>query len=316
MQRKHFLAVTIALAAAAALAPRLARGAKPHDDDDYYALHDQETIRKTYTLTAAQKSLEVDNVWGSIEVTGTNSNEIQVVVTRTNQAETQQKLDRAKKEVTLDVNQQADSLTLYVNGPFRCGNYRNGCGGGCGGNGCGGCGNGCGGCNGCDREGYNVKMDFQIQVPRAIDVDVRTVMSGHVRMENVSGHFSVRNVNGPVELARVSGSGRASTVNGGVKASFAENPRENSIFNTVNGNIELYFTKNLSADFRFKTMNGGIYTDYEMTSLPVRMVKEEREGTRVIFRADRSSGARVGSGGPEISAENLNGNIRILENHE
>lgn len=311
MKRSNLLLATSAVAVVAfgTLIPGAARAAKHVDDDDYYALHDQETIRKTYTLTAAQKSLEVDNVWGSIEVTGTNSNEIQVVVTRTNRAETQQKLNRAKKEVTLDVNQQADSLTLYVNGPFRCGNYRNGCGGGCGGN-------GCGGCNDCDREGYNVKMDFQIQVPRTIDVDVRTVMSGHVRVENIAGHFSVRNVNGPVELVRVLGSGRASTVNGGVKASFAENPRENSVFNTVNGNIELYFTKNLSADFRFKTMNGAIYTDYEMTSLPVRMVKEEREGTRVIFRADRSSSARVGSGGPEISAENLNGNIRILENHE
>lgn len=309
MHRKHLLfAVASVAAVAAALAPRIAHAAKQDDDGEYYSVHDEETIRKTYTLSAAHKSLEIDNVWGSIDVVGTNSNDIQLVITRTNRAESQQKLDLAKKQVTLDVNQQADSLTLYVNGPFRCGNYRNGCGG---------CGEyGCGGCGDCDHAGYNVKMDFQLQVPRAIDINVKTVMSGHVRVENISGNYSVHNVNGPVELVRVAGSGRAGTVNGGVKATFVENPKEKSEFNTVNGNIELYFTKNLSADFRFKTMNGSIYTDYEMTSLPVRMVKEEREGTRVIFRSDRYSGARVGSGGPEISAENLNGNIRILENHE
>lgn len=310
MNRKTLTLATLVLvaSAAAAFAPRLARAAKHDDDDRYFSVQDQETIRKTFTLTAAHKSLDVDNIFGSIEVVGTDSKDIQLVVTRTNRAETQQKLDLAKKVVTLDINQQADSLTLYVNGPFRCNNYRGGCGG---------CGDyGCGGCNGCDRDQYQVKMDFQLQVPRSIDVDLRTVTSGHVRVENIAGHFSVHNVNGPVEMVRIAGSGAAASVNGNVKVTFAENPRENSRFNTINGSVELYFAKNLSADFRFKTMNGGIYTDYQMTSLPVRAMKEEHEGTRVIFRADRSSGARVGSGGPEISAENLNGNIRILENHE
>jgi methionine-rich copper-binding protein CopC len=310
MNRKTLTLAILALvaSAAAAFAPHAARAAKHDDDDRYFSVQDQETIRKTFTLSATHKALDVDNIFGSIEVVGTDSNEIQLVVTRTNRAETQQKLDLAKKVVTLDVNQQADSLTLYVNGPFRCNNYRGGCGG---------CGDyGCGGCNGCDRDQYQVKIDFQLQVPRSIDVDLRTVTSGHVRVENISGHYSVHNVNGPVEMLRVAGSGSAGSVNGSVKVTFAENPRENSRFNTINGSVELYFAKNLSADFRFKTMNGGIYTDYQMTSLPVRAMKEEHEGTRVIFRADRSSGARVGSGGPEISAENLNGNIRILENHE
>ena len=80
MTRTNLLLASSALAAIAlaAMAPRLARAAKHGDDDDYYSLQDQETIRKNYTLSAAHKSLEVDNVWGSIEVTGTDSNDIQV----------------------------------------------------------------------------------------------------------------------------------------------------------------------------------------------------------------------------------------------
>jgi hypothetical protein len=84
----------------------------------------------------------------------------------------------------------------------------------------------------------------------------------------------------------------------------------------VNGNVELQFASDLSADFRFKTFNGGIYSDFPVTALPVQGMKEEHHGGKVIFRADRYTGARVNSGGPQIKVENLNGDIRILENHE
>jgi DUF4097 and DUF4098 domain-containing protein YvlB len=105
-------------------------------------------------------------------------------------------------------------------------------------------------------------------------------------------------------------------VNGPVKVSFRQNPSEASDFETVNGAVELAFARDLAADFKFKTFNGGIYSDFPVTSLPVQGMKEEHHGAKVIFRADRYTGARVNSGGPQIKVENLNGDIRILENHE
>jgi hypothetical protein len=48
----------------------------------------------------------------------------------------------------------------------------------------------------------------------------------------------------------------------------------------------------------------------------VRAAQEERHGEKFVFRADRYTGVRIGAGGPEIKVENLNGDIRILENHE
>jgi hypothetical protein len=80
--------------------------------------------------------------------------------------------------------------------------------------------------------------------------------------------------------------------------------------------VELRFAHDLSADFRFKTFNGGVYSDFPVSALPVQPVKEEHRGAKVIFRADRYTGARVNSGGLEIKVENLNGDIRILENHD
>ena len=159
-------------------------------------------------------------------------------------------------------------------------------------------------------------MDFQLQVPRDIDIKIKTVNEGHVSVRDLTGAFLVRNVNGDIEMHNIAGSGTARTVNGPVKVSFRQNPREASDFQTVNGPVELQFARDLAADFRFKTFNGSIYSDFPVTALPVHAIQEEHHGAKVVFRADRYTGARIGSGGPEIKVENLNGDIRILENHD
>jgi hypothetical protein len=279
------------------LEPETASANGRDDDDRYMSSRDEEKIQKSFSLPAAgHKSLEIDNVWGSIEVVADTTDKVELTVMRTNQAESKEKLERAKKEVTLDVSQEEGALKLYVNGPFRCQ------------------------CDDCrhsrDDEGYRVKMDFLVHVPRDIDIKVKTVNEGHVKVSNINGSFVVRNVNGDIEMDNVAGSGTARTVNGPVIVSFRQNPRENSDFKTVNGNVEIRFAHDLSADFRFKTFNGGIYSDFPVTSLPVHAIEAEHKGAKVVYRADRFTGARVNAGGPEIQIENLNGDIRILENHE
>jgi DUF4097 and DUF4098 domain-containing protein YvlB len=159
-------------------------------------------------------------------------------------------------------------------------------------------------------------MDFLLQVPRDIDIKIKTVNDGRVSVRDINGTFLVRNVNGDIQIRNIAGSGTARTVNGPVKVSFRQNPREASDFQTVNGNIELQFARDLSADFRFKTFNGGIYSDFPVTAMPVAAMQQEHRGNKVIFRADRYTSARIASGGPQIKVENLNGDIRILENHE
>jgi hypothetical protein len=278
-----------------------------HDDGDReeidheyasFTEHEQEKIEKSFAMPAGagRRTLEIDNVWGSIEVVGTASDQARVTVDKSIRAESKGKIEQAKKEVTLDVTQQAEALKLYVNGPFRCNCHD------------------CGGSR--DDDGYVVKMDFQVQVPRDVDIKIKTVNEGHVLVRDINGSFLVRNVNGDIQIRNIAGSGTARTVNGPVKVSFRQNPREASDFETVNGAIELQFARDLSADFRFKTFNGGIYSDFPVTALPVQGMQEEHHGAKVVFRADRYTGARINAGGPQIKVENLNGDIRILENHE
>ena len=295
--------VAIALGACYAPPTSVQAGAQfgRHEDDSDFSMpvQEQETIQKTFSVGAARKLLDVDNIFGSIEVVGGQSDQVQLVVNKSIRAESKERMEAAKKEVTLDITDQSDLLKFYVNGPFRC-NCN------CDGDGC------CGGWHG-DR-GYIVKMDFQLQVPRNMDLKLKTVNSGRVSVRDVIGNFSVHNVNGGIDMQDVGGGkALARTVNGGVKVVFRENPKENSDFGTINGPVELYFTRGLSADFRFKTMNGHVYSDFAMTSLPMKAATAERRDGRFVFRTDRYTGGRVGGGGLEIKADNLNGDIRVLE---
>jgi hypothetical protein len=273
-----------------------------HDDSDSdYTLHEQEIIRKSFVVGNAHKVLDVDNIFGSIEVVGGQSDKVELVATKTIYAESQERMEAAKKEVTLDITDQPDLLKFYVNGPFRC---NCDCDGGCKGD-----------CRGWHHDrGYQVKWDFQLQVPLSLDIRLKTVNSGHISVRNVLGNFWVNNVNGRIELQDVGGgAAHARTVNGGVKVTFKENPKEKSDFSSINGALELTFPRGLSADFGFKTMNGRVYTDFEMTMLPAVPVHADAQNGKFVFRSDRYTRGRVGSGGIEIKAETLNGDIRVLE---
>src|SRR5467141_3956535 len=127
------------------------------NDEQEFAEREQEKIEKTFSMPAGagRRTLEIDNVWGSIEVVGTASDRAQLTVNKSIRAESKGKIEQAKKDVTLDITQQGDALKLYVNGPFRCN------------------------CHDCGRsregDGYVVKMDFLMQVPRDIDIKIKTV---------------------------------------------------------------------------------------------------------------------------------------------
>src|SRR6266404_936587 len=244
-----------------------------HDDwDNEMPVKDQETIRRSFTVNAAgsPNKLEVDNIFGSIKVTGVAGDQIQLVVTKTTKAESKDRLDTAHKEVTLDMTQSGNSVKLYVNGPFRCN------------------------CDDCYHshgdEGYVVHMDFELQVPLKTALNVRTVNQGNIRIENVSGDYSVRNVKGRIEMLGSGGGRIAKTVNCGVKIRFPENPTANSQFASVNGSVELSFQDNLAADFRFKTFNGGVYSDFPMSALPQRPATEEHRNGKFVFHSDRFTG--------------------------
>ena len=94
------------------------------------------------------------------------------------------------------------------------------------------------------------------------------------------------------------------------EAAFAAAPSGPSVFRTVNGRVTVTLPGTLSADLRLKTLHGGLYTDFDTTPLPTRATAERREG-RLVFRPDRHASVRVGSGGPELTFETINGDVEV-----
>jgi hypothetical protein len=236
----------------------------------------------------------LDNVNGSIEAIGYEGNDVRLEVSKHIQAESAERLDAAKREVKLDMQQSGDTVKLYVDGPFRC-NGNNGCGGGW------------------RHEGYSVQYDFKLRVPSAGRVDLYTVNHGDVIVRGIGGGFDVRNVNGRIEMTDVAGAGRAHTVNGPVKVVFAKNPTGPSSFETVNGDIDIAFRKGLAADVRMQTMHGGMYTDFEVSTLPAEPAAAERQNGKYVYRRGGSTGVRVGAGGAELKLKTLNGDIFVRD---
>ncbi len=89
-----------------------------------------------------------------------------------------------------------------------------------------------------------------------------------------------------------------------MKAAFATNPRAGCSFATVNGSMHMYFRPGLSAELSYKTLNGEVYSDF-----PVSPAGGTGDG--VPFLPGGSGSGQVGSGGPEIHFNTLNGNIFI-----
>lgn len=254
-------------------------------------IEEKQTIHKT--LPAAHR-LEVNNIWGSIRVSGYDGSEVQMTALETIRADSQSKLADAKRDVKLDITEQDGKARLYVDGPFRDH-----------------CKDGSHGVHWDGNPGYVVKYDFEVRVPRRMAYELRTVNEGGIHVDGVNGDFEVNNVNGSIELRSVAGSGTARTVNGEVTVQFTANPRAASTFGSINGAIDLAFQPDLSADFRIKTFNGAVYTDFDMASLPTRLVSNESTPGKQRFKTDAYTSTRVGHGGPNIQIDGFNGEIRI-----
>ena len=251
-----------------------------------------ETIQKTYSLSgSAPKKVIVDNVNGSILVTGYAGNEVRLVAHKRLRADSPETAEQARRDVKLDISQDANTVRFYVDGPFRCRD---------------------GGIH-VDRDpGYEVKYDFELQVPHDTAIDLKTVNDGEIKVGDVAGDYKVDDINGGIEMTGLAGSGKIYALNGKVKVTFRENPRGKSSFGSLNGEVRVSFQPDLNADLRFKTFNGGVYTDYPVTYLPQPAAAGERRNGKFVYKSSDWSAVRVGHGGPELSFDAFNGNIRIL----
>src|SRR5437867_5017242 len=146
-------------------------------------VEEKESIRKTLSFTAPAGSREVriDNIDGSINISGHAGSDVVFEVQKTIWAESRERLQVEQQEVKLDISQRESVIQAYVEAPYRCRdgstNYR-----------------------GWRYYGYRVQHDFDVRVPEGSSLFLRTVNNGEIKIQNVSGEYDVENINGGIEM--------------------------------------------------------------------------------------------------------------------
>jgi len=135
-----------------------------------------------------------------------------------------------------------------------------------------------------------------LKLPRQIAL-VSEGINGSLVVGEIDGRVEVHGVNGKVEIAQATGSAEFHGINGNISVALTRLEKEAVSLNGVNGNIELRLADGVNVELEAHGMNGRVSSD-----LPDFVLDEQRHGN---YRA------RVGNGGNSISANGINGNIRL-----
>ena len=100
----------------ASLFPALAPG---HDS---YSLEKKDSITHVFKFSFPEKAktVKIDNVFGSITVSGIKTDEARLEAKKSLRADSQDDLLKAEREVKLNMAEKDNQLDIYVDGPFRC----------------------------------------------------------------------------------------------------------------------------------------------------------------------------------------------------
>ena len=243
-------------------------------------------------------TLDVRDINGSITVEAYDGHDVELTVDKSVRADSDDDMRAAARDVTVDTAENADVVRVIVNQKNQgvCGeesSHRHS--------------------SWFDSPSYEVRFDFTVRVPADTRLQLCTVNGGGLTVKGTRSDFSLRNVNGHITMTDVAGSGEAITVNGPIRASFVATPGKPSRFRTINGDVVVTLPDGAAADLRLKSLNGGLFTDFDVQALPVEAVQpvEKRDGMSV-YRSNGFTAVRAGNGGPELTLDTLNGDVRVL----
>ncbi len=158
-------------------------------------------------------------------------------------------------------------------------------------------------------------IDLVLQVPLKTSLQLSTVNSGDIYVENIQGELELNNVNGEIKALNISGAVLSNTTNGDVTVIFNKiSPDKPMSFVSFNGDVDITFPDLVNADLKLKTEHGEIYTDFEINLEERSKVTKEdsrKEGGKFRLEIESALYGKIGKGGPEYHFSTYNGKIFI-----
>src|SRR5205085_8641834 len=142
-------------------------------------------------------------------------------------------------------------------------------------------------------------VEYALTVPRKSVLESIELVNGAIDIEAIEGNVKASSINGPVTARGLMGEARLSTINGPLQATFTRLDESKAIsLNSVNGSVTLIIPSDSNASVRASTVHGSIVNDFGM---------QVKHGEYVGHNLD----GQIGSGGPRIKLNNVNGGIHI-----
>jgi DUF4097 and DUF4098 domain-containing protein YvlB len=210
---------------------------------------------RTYDV-ALDGRLEIVNVNGRIEVTGSDGTAIEVSAERVVKANSD---DAAKALLaTVEMLEHTSPSVVRIEGrlPARQG-------------------------------GTNLEIRYTVKVPRSLGVEVET-NNGGVSVNGIDGRVKAASINGGITGRALGGALEASTTNGGIRVELARVDQQTITLATVNGGIDLRVPRSTRAGVDARCTNGSV----TVSDLAIETVGE-RSRRRVEARLNGGGPARI-----------------------
>lgn len=179
-------------------------------------------------------------------------------------------------EVTIEVTNTADSVMIKTKYPERNQTFESR-----------------------NRENNPASVEYTLTIPRGARLDGAELVNGSLDIEGIQGDVHASLVNGEVRASGLGGEVKLSTVNGGVEANVAALDAAKGVtLNSVNGSIVLMVPSGANAQIKASTVHGPITNDFGLAVEDGQFVGHNLSG-------------QIGSGGPRIRLNNVNGSIAI-----
>ena len=142
-------------------------------------------------------------------------------------------------------------------------------------------------------------VDYTLTVPRKAVLESIELVNGSIDIDGVEGNVKASSINGKLIARGLAGEARLSTINGPLHATFTQlNDAKAISLGSVNGSVTLIIPSNANASIRAGTVHGGISSDFGLKVKHGEYVGHSMDG-------------QIGTGGPRIRLENVNGGIKV-----
>lgn len=145
----------------------------------------------------------------------------------------------------------------------------------------------------------NASVRYKLWVPAGARLEKIDTVNSDITVTGVRGPVDLDIVNGSITATGLAANARLDSVNGSLRAEFASLAGVTEVkLDSVNGSVSVILPKDAGARIDADTVNGRISVDQ-----PVKLGKVGR----------RTFSGQIGTGGPTIRLETVNGSISIKE---